>query len=603
MRSPRLGLTEGIVALVILTLVALFVQWPYRHTPAILDDITCQLELALASTGRASLPRQLLHDYSGTLHPLWKLIYLGRWRLHGDQPLWWHVGNTLMHAAAALAVLVIGRRYMSVPAAWTAALAWAAVAIGRWDNPLCWIWAASFVAGVLGILLAMAALTGIDGRRSWLACLLFTAGLAFGLLNWSITLLLAAAIPLQYWLLERPHMAARPPRFGRWLAIYLVVCGAVAVLQLWAAAGQLSAQSGWSERGPLDWLRHAVPVYVDALAVLVGFDAHGLNTDLWGAKLALAALVLLTVVVVPPPTRRLVLIFHAVALLYLIAINLRPRGGIEEELPRSGGRYAYLLTLAWCFSLGACIQAICNRRRAGRPLRPAQPLAWLAVVALIGYLCLAQRHVAVTAARQFETIWQAHAAQYQDNVDLLVELAAAAPVEGETVRLPRMPIPSPWPPQTYFPLDCLLWLHFHDGLPGIDVVAAGELTTTELDSLRSHLHSTGNEQGNHWLSAATTAWQAERVLRALDELGRIHDTRLLLPNVTLDFDFDELRLGQVLRFQLPDAEFLDVVDPELADVVRLQATADLLREHPSPETQAALRIVEDVLAVRRRRGE
>ncbi len=443
-RLPPPGPIELLAVALLLTLASVLVHAPYWPGCFVSDDQQHLERLADLELGRLGWFDYLFQTHNVHSIPLWKLWYWAMWRLFGLDTAPWHLAIALVHAAGAWALYVGLRAALAarLPAL-LGALLWSACALGKPDNPLCWIAASHLTFALAALLAALACLTGFHSPR-WRAWALGcgAASLACVLSMGSLVVMLPM-IPLAYWCgPRRPDDSRREQLF--WLGCLAPAPLVALLLQLglWGA-DQYDLPKLAQEIQPWIGVQAGVYHWPIALANLLGWPVAPPPSDGLLVKAVIAAAVLLVAFLpVEPNHRRLYLLALGSAALLTWLANVRGSYVPLEKLLASG-RYSYPPTLAWCVVLAglaatALASATPGERRLYRGLLVAAAMVFIG----IQYRCAAQSQARFEVSGKLAAFREAQAGWRE----VLEQLAADPPSGGKPVRLPQAEVTFPMLP-------------------------------------------------------------------------------------------------------------------------------------------------------------
>jgi hypothetical protein len=576
---------QAAIVVVVCCSVSVVVRAPYRHCYFAGDDMNLLAEIGLARCGKLSW----LEVWTAVIGPhamiLWKSIFSLECFAFGLDPVKFHTTIAIVHGLTAALLFWLCRLWpVGLPAASTASLAWAAAAIGGWDNPTLWLMCGGLSVGLGFFLLAMcfAAQLGADGGGRSALGMAVCFGLA--MLTWSDLALLAPVLLLE--LSWRGLWSQSRWRLATWLTAFVVPMVCVGPLLGWLiigevvangrprrvdvqqvalrATGQLSvalATLTYGQVAPPDILASthrptrredgratSDPVAATSPGNLVGVGTarpHNLRYDepLWPKQVLAGSLLAVMVVLRKHIAWRLLSLFALIVVIFLVAANT---GGFSMSFrdALNHGHYLFLPCLLWCVAAGCLAQAIWPRSPRGRVTVTA-----LGVLLLAAFL-LHQRQVAVISAQIHDTGFSRSTDAMRGIQSVLARLAQRGAANGETIRLPDTPIGIEAGYYPCWPLAAFSALCAPDGLPRLEIIAIQDSDTPDFDKAIASLRALDDAYARQLADTMSRAYPLLKALLWLDQ--EVHRTGQVVevPNGMVQLPSGAVALQAVWRYEV-----------------------------------------------------
>ena len=527
--SPiRISWREALVFCFVAWLGGQLIRSPYLGGPVVVDDLDFLATFGLVRQGKLSFFYFMMATAGP--HPLifWKIVYYGQGLLLGASPALFRVAIGVVQAVSGLTLLaLLGRYTNNRPAAWFGSLLWALSAIGGWDNPLS-VMAGGFIAwGVLWLLLGMFCVSRLTDTTGWRWPLLLAACTSMTMLSWGILLAVLPALPLQYLLLE--HRAGIPPRrlLGwalAWLAP-MVVVGALQVSMILPEMGTAERQRDFSVVDVAQRIGGQLSMVAGNL--VYGHAVVPSEESIWPKALVAVVLVVAVAALVRGQALRLLVVFAAISLVYL---GLADSGGSEIDFANvvTSGRYLYIPTLFWCGACAALVARLWEFQASSAPAR-RRGLVVAGGVLLVLYGAH-QNGVARSTRHLFDLLAFDTTERVAGQRQILLDLAAAARVRGERLRVPDLPVlPSP-PSHVLWTVSAFEATFLPGELTDLEIVPADLCTSADLQQFAAALNNCRSTMVLPWaelLKLALTDFQA--VAWLANFAGRDPERPLLVP--------------------------------------------------------------------------
>lgn len=572
------------------------VRASYFNATFALDEIYYLEDIGLIRNGRSDLGTYLFTLYGGYLHLLAKLQFYLLWSLFGLNPVAHRVTIALAHAVSATSVFLLLRHYLlksssnevlgkatehssEIPsnssidgpamdrtasasvAAWVAALMWASLAVGGYDNPFLWIATGEQALCLMWLLLAMVFVTLCQTHP-----IISSIGMVFcaacSSLTWGLGLALSPALAVQYYLLEFPYLRHSVARW-RWFGLWVGVVGLIALLHLALRALLQEPSSAGAFAWNMPW--RFVVQFAVSLGNLIGFspDQGGSAVAL---KLVLSSGLLTAALFSGKNARRIVLAFLVGTAGYLAVLVV-----FRADRDLLDGRYLFVPSLLWCVCIGVVLGGMYQHQGS----RGKKTL--VAGLILAGFFYLYhQRTVAIAARAEFDQHFTITAETIEGYNLLIDQLEQHAQLSGNVLRLPDFPIvvpPNFFP--TYFPFSAWVAVASKDPPSGVELLRADELTLDEVEAAAAFLDSLATPQARQAAQAIRTVVPDTRSLIWLSNFAEQHETIISLPNFS--FAYSEMNLSFPVMQCLANA--FDQPLPSLRVLPVGQAPAAELKSH------------------------
>ncbi|MBX7168479.1 MAG: hypothetical protein K1X74_19235 [Pirellulales bacterium] len=475
------------VALCLLPLAWQRPYWASRHAE---DDLDHLLYLSQYLLGERSLLRYLLCPINEHLLPLWRLWYLGCWRIFGLDSTGWHVCVSLMHGLGAAFLFFVLRRATGqlLPALAGSSL-WALAGVAGWDSPLSWLPASHLVFGITWLLGAMACLTQYRATRGWTWPLLMALCVLLAVGNMSAMWILTPALAAQWWLLERRPTDPWLPR-GPWLWAWLIPFLVLGVVAVAAARGVfLEVPPQPTGHDALAGVLRTVASWELTAENLVARRAEGDPQPRLPFRVAGGVVLVAGALFLAGPNRRFVLLVLGVVFVYTVLVQTA-RSVMPAEYSLGAGRYAYLPVWGWCCVLAALV-AHPWLRGTGRFARIVATL----LVAAAPWLAFQQFRVTEQVARETRYVIALSANAFHQSVQLAGALAGMGRERGQPVRVADFTwLQRP----SRYTLRRLLAVAYPQGQAGITIVSGREWTAADLADAQQLLARRNNPMRWTW---------------------------------------------------------------------------------------------------------
>lgn len=529
----ELGLVFGLALFV-----GSLVRHDYWHADFAWDCRYAELFLGLVDTDRMSVANFVLQPWEAHWFPLWNSIYYLLWRVFGLQPLAWRFVAEVWQALSVTALYGLVQFYFQRRlGAFVAALLWASVAIGHWDDPLLYISSNNYVGAMAFFLWAMYAQTQIVGPHAWAwsvaaACCALTS---FGL--WGISWTWSPVLVLQVLLLRQ--QMPRELRPGAALVAIsmapIVVWGflSVTVFLLTRTSGSIpSFVPGQAVGRAMAQLVTSMGHMVGPTLILVP------RSHLWWEFLLGAAIVGLACLHLT--ARPLIALLLLLSLLHLTLVNLyRPGYTLEGSLAQA--RYLYIAWPFWCVALSAAFTLWSFWQRHS---------VWAIGICLGLALPIAahQGIVARAALASFEQRWNQASAVCQQKRDLLRLLAEEQSSSDDPLILADIPIWIPPVYNRYFPLSALHAVCDDEGAEHLTIVPAAWLTDDQVRHIYATLAQQSNPSAARWANLTLLVYGDARALEWLDDLLGQEKSPPPVPDMWRMYDQMHVRYSEIVRF-------------------------------------------------------